>query len=587
MIGKIRIFISSVQREFADERTALRDYVRDDPLLGQRFEMFVFEDVPATDQRPDELYLDEVAKCELYVGLFGDEYGFEDAEGVSPTEREFDQATALEKPRLIFLKGAGERERHPKMRALIRKAESVLIRKRFDSPEELRTGLYAALVAYLETKGLLRFGPFDATPCEEATMDDLDLDRITVFLRNARQVRQFPLPENTAPEDLLDHLGLRLDGRLTNAAVLLFGRRPQRFLISSGVTCAHFHGRQVAKPIPAHGRFEGNLFELVDQAVDFVLSKIALHIGTRADSIRAPRTYEIPKEVVSEAIVNAVAHRDYTTNDSVQVMLFADRLLVMNSGTLPPGLTIAQLKRAHRSIARNPLMATPLYLNGTIEKTGTGTVDMIRRCLNAGLPEPEFSASGGFEVTIRRPTLAGRNGIRSVVVAHAGSVPVSEVALLVMFPDKTWKRAITDEDGMASIELHSTHLPMTVFAARDGFRACMQEGWIPDDGSLYLALEALPGGGSVIFFDATGPVPGLTGWINPIRDPLDRTYLYTFNIAVDGGKPQPVPFNPGEELRLTDAEGQERVIRIVDIQGRSALVEYRPPDGGEPAAMPA
>ena len=583
----IRVFISSVQNEFACERAALRDYVRRDPLMRRFFEVFLFEEVPATDRRPDELYLDEVERCNVYLGLFGEAYGSEDEEGISPTEREFDRATALGKHRLIFLKAEGKGERHPKMQALIGKAESGLIRRRFDGPEELRNGLYGALVEYLEAKGLLRSGPFDATPCDGATLDDLDNERIALFIRTARRVRKFALPEDTPPETLLDHLLLRKNGRLTNAAVMLFGKSPQRFLISTRVSCAHFHGRHVVKPIPAHQRFDGNLFDLVDQAVDFVLSKIALHVGTRADSIRAPSTYEIPMEVITEAIVNAVAHRDYANSGSVQVSLFADRMEVWNPGGLTPHLTPEQLKQPHGSFPPNPLVAEPLYLGAYIERSGTGTLDMTRRCLNAGLAEPEFSVSGGFTVTIRRATLAGKNGIRSVVVAQAGSAPVAAVALLVMFPDKTWKRAITDEDGMASIELHATHLPLTVFAARDGFRACRQEGWIPDDGSLYLALEALPGGGSVIFFNATGPVPGLSGWINPIRDPLDRTYLYTFNIAVDGGKPQPVPFNPGDELRLADADRQERVIRIVDVQGRSALVEYRPPDGGEPAAMPA
>ena len=87
---------------------------------------------------------------------------------------------------------------------------------------------------------------------------------------------------------------------------------------------------------------------------------------------------------------------------------------------------------------------------------------------------------------------------------------------------------------------------------------------------------ACPGaeGGSVIFSEATGHLPGLKGRLNPIRDTHDRTYLYASNIAIDDGKQQPVQFIPGEELRLTDAEGTGLCVRIVDIVGRSALVEY-------------
>ena len=67
--------ISSVQREFEGERATLRDYVHGDPLMRRFFDVFLFEDAPASNRRPDELYLDEVECCDVYVGLFGDDYG--------------------------------------------------------------------------------------------------------------------------------------------------------------------------------------------------------------------------------------------------------------------------------------------------------------------------------------------------------------------------------------------------------------------------------------------------------------------------------------------------------------------------------
>ena len=347
------------------------------------FEVFLFEEVPASDRRPDALYLDEVERCDLYVGLFGSEYGTEDVEGLSPTEREFDCATALGTHRLIFVKGAETHPRHPKMQALIGKAQAGLIRKRFSTRAELVTGLYAALVEYLDAKELIRWGPFDAAPCEKAVLDDLDFERIIHFIRTARRVRQFPLTEDTSPEALLEHLKLLNDGRLTNAAVLLFGKSPQRHLISSEVRCAHFHGTEVAKPIPSYQVYKGTVFDLVDQAVDFVLSKINRSIGTRVESARAPRTYEIPEEVVTEAIVNAVAHRDYTDNGSVQVMLFADRLEVWNPGRLPPPLTLEKLRVAHTSVPRQS-SAGGIYVPCRIYRTdgnrNAGYDPAMRRC---------------------------------------------------------------------------------------------------------------------------------------------------------------------------------------------------------------
>jgi predicted HTH transcriptional regulator len=398
-----RIFISSVQKELAAERRALQDYIQGDPLLRRFFEVFLFEDLPATDQRADEVYLAEVDRCAIYLGLFGREYGFEDADGISPTEREFTHASHLRKQRLIFVKGADDAGRQPKMLALVRQAGSELIRRRFSTVAELISSIYASLVRYLLEHELIREGPFDAAPCRGAALADLDPERMGWFLREARRARGFPLSENAEPKELLIHLNLLHGDTPTHAAVLLFGHQPQRFLISSEIKCAHFHGIEVAKPIPSYQVYKGTAFQLVDQAVDFVLSKINLAVGTRAAGTQVPVSYELPPDAVREAIVNAVAHRDYTSTGSVQVMLFADRLEVWNPGTLSPSLTLQQLREPHGSFPANPLLAEPLYLAKYIERMGTGTGDMIRLCREAGLREPDFAIRDGFVQTLWRP----------------------------------------------------------------------------------------------------------------------------------------------------------------------------------------
>jgi predicted HTH transcriptional regulator len=392
------VFISSVQKELADERRAVKAFVEGDPLLRRYFTVFLFEDLPARDRRANEVYLDEVDRCAIYVGLFGKEYGFEDAEGVSPTEREFDRARARAKPRLIFVKGADDRGRHPKMQALIRKAGNQLIRRRFASAPELTASLYASLVEHLEGTGLLRTRPFDASACPLATLADVSKEKLRWFLGRARQERQFALAENTPPAEALAHLNLLDAGQPTHAAILLFGKHPQRFLLTSEVKCMHFHGTEVRKPIPSYQIYKGTVFDLVDQAVDFVMSKIARSVGTRAQGPEAPVEYELPRDAVAEAIVNAVAHRDYASNASVQVMLFSDRFEVWNPGELPPPLTMEKLRVPHASIPRNPLVADPLFLARYIEKAGTGTLDMITLCRAADLPEPEFRQDGGMFV---------------------------------------------------------------------------------------------------------------------------------------------------------------------------------------------
>ena len=407
MSAKQAIFVSSVQKELASERRAVKDFVHADPLLSRFFEVFLFEDLPAADLRADAVYLSEVDRCTLYLGLFGNDYGFEDAQGISPTEHEFDRATALGKPRLIYVRGSDDSTRHPKMHALVRKAGDQLIRRRFGDASELIAAVNASLVDHLARTGALRTSPFDATACAGATLDDLALDKLALFLARAQSQRGYALDPATPMRTALTHLNL-LDGELpTHAAVLLFAQNPQRFLPSSEVKCMHFHGTGVSKPIPSYQIYKGTVFELVNQALDFCLSKIARRVGTRSTSAQAPVDYELPREAVAEAIVNAVAHRDYTSNASVQVMLFADRLEIWNPGELPPQLTVDNLRRPHASIPRSPRIAEPLFLARYIEKAGTGTLDMIHLCAQSGLPAPEFRQDGGqFIQTLWRPKSA-------------------------------------------------------------------------------------------------------------------------------------------------------------------------------------
>lgn len=148
------------------------------------------------------------------------------------------------------------------------------------------------------------------------------------------------------------------------------------------------------KPIPSQQVYQGTVFEMVDAAVDFVMSKLTRKVVPSSEKVASDVEYEIPYKVVREAIVNALAHRSYTSKAGVQVMLFADRLEVRNSGGLPEDLTIAQLKEPHQSVPRNRLLCEPLYLTRYIERAGTGTLDMIRFCAEAGLPEPQFRSEG-------------------------------------------------------------------------------------------------------------------------------------------------------------------------------------------------
>ena len=198
MTNKRRIFVSSVQKELAAERRVLKDYIHGDPLLRRFFDVLLFENLPASGRRADEVYLKEVDRCDVYLGLLGNEYGYEDGGGLSPTEREFDRATAAGKERLIFVKGDTDSARHPKMQALVRKGGGQVVRRRFNSGPELTAMVYSSLVDYLAGTGVLRTRPFDAAACPDATISDLSRKKLSEFLARAQAERGLrPWPENS------------------------------------------------------------------------------------------------------------------------------------------------------------------------------------------------------------------------------------------------------------------------------------------------------------------------------------------------------------------------------------------------------
>jgi hypothetical protein len=244
-----KIFISSVQSEFSAERRMLCDYLTTDALFGKFFDVFVFERVEAKSQTAQNVYLEQVERCDIYIGLFGEMYGNADNDGIAPTEHEYNLAAKLNKTRLIYLKNRADREEKEKI--FIQKIEQQVVRRTFDDFDTLRAEIYVSLVRYLEEEEIIRITPFDATLDLKATLEDIDIGKVKKFVRKARFKRNFPFEEDTDFREILTHLDLIKEERVTNAALLLFGKKPQQFNITSCVKCAQFYGNKTQRPIPS------------------------------------------------------------------------------------------------------------------------------------------------------------------------------------------------------------------------------------------------------------------------------------------------------------------------------------------------
>lgn len=401
-MSKFKVFISSVQAEFAHERQRIYDYIRDDELMSQYFDPFIFERIASQDANPKQLYLEEAAGSQVYLLLIGQQYGNAQPGKPSPTEQEYQAAAESTAYRIAYIKDLDDMARDEREELFFRKVQSELSYRTFANSSVLVSLVKQSLITFLKYKGIIHEQTLDEQVRSDASLEVIDAEKVREFIRKARSKRAFPLPEDTEPDKLLRHLRMLRDEKPTNAALLLFAKDPQYFFPTAVVKCAWFLTNEVVKPIEDYKTFEGDVLDQITQATSWTMSKLSLRYGVRDLSPQNEAELEIPRSVIFETIVNAVAHRDYNSTGSVQVSVFPNRIVVRNPGTLPVELTKADLMKEHGSYPHNPFLAEALFQAGFIDKYGTGITENIRKMQEAHLLAPDIDLSAEFVTTIWR-----------------------------------------------------------------------------------------------------------------------------------------------------------------------------------------
>ena len=242
---------------------------------------------------------------------------------------------------------------------------------------------------------------FESYPNEQATMDDIDHDAIDFFLRSAiaaGRISSGTLRDTS--ETVLRNLDLMTDdGKLKNAAVLLFGKQPQRFFISSRFRLGRFGSRP--SDLIFQDEVEGNILQMADRVIWLLRSKY-LRTTILYEGLHSVEDLEIPEPAMRELIYNAIVHRDFMGNDT-QMKVYDDRIWLWNSGELPKGYSTDTLLKEHVSIPRNKLIANVFYKAGFIENWGRGFDKVINGFKVVGIEFPIIENEfGGTSVRIQR-----------------------------------------------------------------------------------------------------------------------------------------------------------------------------------------
>jgi len=225
---------------------------------------------------------------------------------------------------------------------------------------------------------------------EKAGFDDIDIKTIDEFKKYAVD----RIPSIVAEKDyqiILEKLNLLEDKKLKKAAILLFAKNPQRFYPAAYLKIGKF---LTETDIQSSDIVEGNLFGQITNALEILRSKYLIS-KIKYEGIHRREILEYPYEALREAIINALIHRNYIGASSIQIRVYNDRLVIMNEGKLPPEVPVEKLKTEHLSKPRNTLLADVFYKAGFIESWGRGTIKILEKCQEQGLPEPDFEEEHG------------------------------------------------------------------------------------------------------------------------------------------------------------------------------------------------
>ncbi len=246
-------------------------------------------------------------------------------------------------------------------------------------------------------------------PAEGLTLKDLDRNEILKTRELAIQQNRISPATSRNIGEILDRLGLRVRGVLTQAAQMLYGRRflpdyPQCLL-----KMGRFRGAEITGEIVDNRQEHMNAFAMVREGMEFLKRTMPLGARFPEGQVFREDRFPIPLDAIREILLNAVMHRDYSQySGHVAIVVLDDRVEIRSYGRLPNGVTLKQLSGKHISKPTNPLIAGAFHRTGAVEVWGQGTNRVIAACKRHGAAPPKFEELQGFLiVTFRAHMVAG------------------------------------------------------------------------------------------------------------------------------------------------------------------------------------
>jgi len=252
----------------------------------------------------------------------------------------------------------------------------------------------AALTEFLVSKTGFKW---DAVPVNDVKVEDLDKESFDIFRREALRSGRISKEDlSMTNEELLDNLGLLVDGKLKRAAVMLFYRKPEKLITGCYVKIGKFgEGADLQYQDELHG----SLLIIADRVIELIYLKY-LKASISYDKEIRIETYPFPRDGVREAVYNSLIHCNWADSIPIQIRIEEEAMYISNCCILPSDWTTETLLERHKSRPYNPDIANTFFRAGYVETWGRGIQKICEACRNHGILEPEYEVLGG-DITVK------------------------------------------------------------------------------------------------------------------------------------------------------------------------------------------
>jgi len=424
MTPTLRIFVSSVQKELEDERLIVQNLVSTDPFLSAHSVPVLYELEPASPRKALDGCLEALGGCNVYLLIVGVQYGTLVGD-ISITHAEYRRAKQSGLPILAFIKGDREVKREEGTVSLLAELDADGPKyKRFGNVIELQKEVRAALVRLLlDQYGIAPTSDenqiaeqtieatslFESRPLNRVRWKDLEVDVARSLVASADKRK----PDELTDEDLL--AGATLRGLVwhdlssgehyaTAAGIVLLARDPSAVFPQCRILADAYRSTEPDGDPRDHEDIRGPMPIAIERAIAFI-DRNTRH-PMRIVGLNRLRLDEYPVDALREALVNAVAHRQYEdAGRKIILEVFSDRVVLSSPGLPPKPITLASLRKGkYRPCSRNPVLAQCLSYFHRIEERGSGFRRMREQMLDHGLDQPLLGTEMGyFQVTFPGP----------------------------------------------------------------------------------------------------------------------------------------------------------------------------------------